>query len=209
MYAVPKGGDLHNHLGGAGFDDILFELATDDSVNGHQTFRTRVRINECSVDCGAPLAYFHTVSDRDDFDPSAKLGLCGGDLVRMVVAGFAQCRPGVRDLTRASPVFEVRRQAGQLRAHGHSFQARHSASQKPSSVASSAWRQRSAAARGQIVSSDGSCRSCSTPMRLEVVPRLGRYEGTDVFLVPHGSTGHAPSAGARHGFSDIPTDEPL
>ena len=63
MYAVPKGGDLHNHLGGAGFDDILFELATDDSVNCHQTFRTRVRINECSVDCGAPLAYFHTVSD--------------------------------------------------------------------------------------------------------------------------------------------------
>ena len=63
LYAVPKGGDLHNHLGGSAFDDVLFELATDESVNGNQTFRTRVRINECAVDCGTPLTYFHTVGE--------------------------------------------------------------------------------------------------------------------------------------------------
>ena len=64
LYAVPKGGDLHNHLGGAAFDDILWQLATDESVNGGQTFRTRVRINNCSLGCGMPLSYFHTVSDQ-------------------------------------------------------------------------------------------------------------------------------------------------
>lgn len=63
LYAVPKGGDLHNHLGGAGFDDVLWRLATDPEVNGGQTFRTRVRINDCSPGCGTPLTYFHTIGD--------------------------------------------------------------------------------------------------------------------------------------------------
>ncbi|GMR23930.1 MAG: hypothetical protein BMS9Abin37_2409 [Acidobacteriota bacterium] len=83
LYAVPKGGDLHNHLGGAAFDDILWQLATDESVNGSQTFRTRVRINECSGGCGTPLSYFHTISDptwdamspccREEYEPLEEL----------------------------------------------------------------------------------------------------------------------------------------
>jgi adenosine deaminase CECR1 len=60
LYALPKGGDLHNHLGGAGFPPILSRLATDRTVNGNQTFYTRVRINDCDVDCGTPLYYFLT-----------------------------------------------------------------------------------------------------------------------------------------------------
>ncbi len=83
LYAVPKGGDLHNHLGGAAFDDILWQLAIDKSVNGGQTFRTRVRINNCSGGCGTPLVYFHTVSDqtwsamspccREEYEPLEEL----------------------------------------------------------------------------------------------------------------------------------------
>lgn len=83
LYAVPKGGDLHNHLGGAAFDDILWQLATDESVNGSQTFRTRVRINECSEACATPLSYFHTISEpawdamspccREEYEPLEEL----------------------------------------------------------------------------------------------------------------------------------------
>jgi adenosine deaminase CECR1 len=87
LYAVPKGGDLHNHLGGAGFDDVLLRLATDPASNGGQTFRTRVRINDCateaSVSCGTPLLYFHTIGDstwnglpqccRDEYEPLSEL----------------------------------------------------------------------------------------------------------------------------------------
>ena len=82
LYAVPKGGDLHNHLGGAAFDDILWQLATDESVNGSQTFRARVRINNCSAGCTAPLSYFHTISEptwdamspccREEYEPLAE-----------------------------------------------------------------------------------------------------------------------------------------
>ena len=31
LYRVPKGGDLHNHFGGAAYDEMLWELATDRS----------------------------------------------------------------------------------------------------------------------------------------------------------------------------------
>ena len=63
LYRVPKGGDLHNHLGGAAYDEMLWELATDTSVNGNQTFRTRVRINACDRTCPQPLIYFHTIGE--------------------------------------------------------------------------------------------------------------------------------------------------
>jgi adenosine deaminase CECR1 len=83
LYAVPKGGDLHNHLGGAAFDDVLFQLATDPTVNGAQTFRTRVRINNCAGGCDTPLIYFHTIGDstwndlpeccRQEYEPLIEL----------------------------------------------------------------------------------------------------------------------------------------
>lgn len=46
LYAMPKGGDLHNHLSGSVLDDWMYPLALDQSRRGY-TFHTRVRINNC------------------------------------------------------------------------------------------------------------------------------------------------------------------
>ena len=83
LYRVPKGGDLHNHLGGAAYDEMLWELATDTSVNGNQTFHTRVRMNACERTCPQPLIYFHTIGEtswqelpeccREEYEPLTEL----------------------------------------------------------------------------------------------------------------------------------------
>jgi len=44
LYAMPKGGDLHHHLGGGFLPQRWFAIATDPSRNGGQTFYTRYRI---------------------------------------------------------------------------------------------------------------------------------------------------------------------
>ncbi len=62
LYDLPKGGDLHNHLGGTGLPETWFRLATDKSRNGGQESYTRVRINDCGEICGAPLLY-HTIRE--------------------------------------------------------------------------------------------------------------------------------------------------
>ncbi|MFQ5791065.1 MAG: hypothetical protein ACE5JI_11395 [Acidobacteriota bacterium] len=59
LYDLPKGADLHNHLGGAGLAETWLELATDPRRNEGQEFYTRVQIHNCG-DCSAPLLYFHT-----------------------------------------------------------------------------------------------------------------------------------------------------
>ena len=46
LYAMPKGGDLHNHLSGSVLDDWMYQLALDQARHGY-TFYTRVRINNC------------------------------------------------------------------------------------------------------------------------------------------------------------------
>lgn len=46
LYAMPKGGDLHNHLSGSVLDDWMYALALAQSRHGY-TFYTRVRINNC------------------------------------------------------------------------------------------------------------------------------------------------------------------
>lgn len=46
LYAMPKGGDLHNHLSGSVLDDWTYRLAVDQSRHGY-IFYTRVRINNC------------------------------------------------------------------------------------------------------------------------------------------------------------------
>jgi adenosine deaminase CECR1 len=56
LYDLPKGGDLHDHLGGAVFPDLWWRLAT-----GGGDFYTRVRFGECASSCPAPLLEFHTV----------------------------------------------------------------------------------------------------------------------------------------------------
>ncbi|WP_193163724.1 adenosine deaminase family protein [Microbulbifer hainanensis] len=48
LYALPKGGDLHNHLTGSNFSEWWYDLATDQRLNGGYQYYTRVRINNCS-----------------------------------------------------------------------------------------------------------------------------------------------------------------
>jgi adenosine deaminase CECR1 len=58
LYDLPKGGDLHDHLGGAGFPELWWRLATEDG-----RFYTRVRFGECASTCPAPLLSFHTLHE--------------------------------------------------------------------------------------------------------------------------------------------------
>jgi len=46
LYAMPKGGDLHNHLSGSVLDDWLYDLAIAQGRHGYR-FYTRVRIDNC------------------------------------------------------------------------------------------------------------------------------------------------------------------
>lgn len=47
LYALPKGGDLHNHLTGSNFVNWWYELATDETKNGGYRYYTRTAINNC------------------------------------------------------------------------------------------------------------------------------------------------------------------
>lgn len=46
LYGMPKGGDLHNHLSGAGFPEWWYELALEQKKRGF-TYYTKVKINNC------------------------------------------------------------------------------------------------------------------------------------------------------------------
>ena len=46
LYAMPKGGDLHNHLSGAAFPEWWYELALAQKKRGF-TYYTKVKINNC------------------------------------------------------------------------------------------------------------------------------------------------------------------
>lgn len=46
LYAMPKGGDLHNHLSGSIIAEWFFELALDQARRGYRYY-TRVRIDNC------------------------------------------------------------------------------------------------------------------------------------------------------------------
>jgi len=69
LYDLPKGGDLHDHLGGAVFPELLWRLATGD-----EKFYTRVRFGECAASCPSPLLEFHTVleSTRNGLSPCCR-----------------------------------------------------------------------------------------------------------------------------------------
>lgn len=45
LYDLPKGGDLHNHLGGAVRSEWWYELGTNPALNGGDTFYTRVKFS--------------------------------------------------------------------------------------------------------------------------------------------------------------------
>jgi adenosine deaminase CECR1 len=46
LYALPKGGDLHNHLSGAGLPEWWWNAALAQEKNGY-TYYTKVKINNC------------------------------------------------------------------------------------------------------------------------------------------------------------------
>lgn len=48
LYAMPKGGDLHHHLSGAGKSEWWWELATDQSRNGGYVYYTKTQIKQCN-----------------------------------------------------------------------------------------------------------------------------------------------------------------
>ncbi len=83
LYDLPKGGDLHNHLGGSGLTETLWPLVSDAEVNGGLRFYTRVRMNECALECSRPLLYFHTIREsvwqsltpccREEYEPLDEL----------------------------------------------------------------------------------------------------------------------------------------
>ena len=80
LYALPKGGDLHNHLSGAGLSEWWWTTALAQEARGY-TYYTKVRINNCvpygSTDEFGPTPYFllfHTVqaSNYDKLDACRK-----------------------------------------------------------------------------------------------------------------------------------------
>ncbi|HEY8993758.1 MAG TPA: hypothetical protein VIM71_03660 [Lacunisphaera sp.] len=60
LYALPKGGDLHNHLGGAIRSEWWYAIATDPARNGGDVFYTRVKFT-AGLDTGRPLILFHNI----------------------------------------------------------------------------------------------------------------------------------------------------
>jgi adenosine deaminase len=83
LYDLPKGGDLHDHLGGAGFSELWWRLANDPTLTGGEKFYTRVRVNECTPECATPLLYYRTVRAavqkayspccRNEYEPLSEL----------------------------------------------------------------------------------------------------------------------------------------
>ncbi|TDF41383.1 adenosine deaminase [Alteromonadaceae bacterium M269] len=48
LHAMPKGGDLHNHLSGSNFSEWWYDLATDQQKNGGYHYFTKVIIKQCN-----------------------------------------------------------------------------------------------------------------------------------------------------------------
>ncbi len=60
LYALPKGGDLHNHLPGAIRAEWWYAAATDPARNGGDVFYTRVRFTT-GLDTGRPLVLYQNI----------------------------------------------------------------------------------------------------------------------------------------------------
>ncbi|MDC8831449.1 adenosine deaminase [Alteromonas gilva] len=67
LWALPKGGDLHNHLSGAGYSEWWYDIATDQTRNGGYQYYTKVKINQClgyganEYGAGRQLLLFKTI----------------------------------------------------------------------------------------------------------------------------------------------------
>lgn len=73
LYDLPKGGDLHNHGGGANRAEWQFAIATDPARNGGDTFYTRARFT-AAPDAIAPAKRYHTIRHYayEQLSPAAK-----------------------------------------------------------------------------------------------------------------------------------------
>jgi adenosine deaminase CECR1 len=60
LWALPKGGDLHNHFGLSFAAADLWEVATNDALNHGLTYYTRLRFEACPGS-REPFIQFHTV----------------------------------------------------------------------------------------------------------------------------------------------------
>jgi len=60
LYDMPKGGDLHNHAGGANRAEWVYAVCTDPARNGGETFYTRARFG-IQADAVDPTAYYRTI----------------------------------------------------------------------------------------------------------------------------------------------------
>lgn len=60
LYATPKGGDLHNHFGGANRSEWIWDVLTDSTRNGGEQFYARERFN-AAPDAISPTARHHTI----------------------------------------------------------------------------------------------------------------------------------------------------
>jgi adenosine deaminase CECR1 len=72
LYALPKGGDLHNHLGGSALPEWWYAVATDPARNGGDTFYTRTRFH-ATPGTGVTLILYHTVRQHGYDALSAEL----------------------------------------------------------------------------------------------------------------------------------------
>lgn len=59
LYDLPKGGDLHNHMGLSYLAETWYDAATDARRKGNE-FYTRIRISNCA-DSSEPLVLFRTI----------------------------------------------------------------------------------------------------------------------------------------------------
>lgn len=60
LYALPKGGDLHNHFGGSIIPEWKWDILTDPQRNGGDTFYARARF-DVAPDAVDPRVRFHTI----------------------------------------------------------------------------------------------------------------------------------------------------
>lgn len=74
LYALPKGGDLHNHFGGSIIPEWKWEILTDPNRTGGDTFYARARFN-VSLDAVDPRVRNHTIRQHtyDKLDDQKRL----------------------------------------------------------------------------------------------------------------------------------------
>lgn len=73
LYALPKGGDIHHHLGGGFLARRWYAIATDQRRNGGQTFYTRCRISRpvefpLPAPLNRPHLHFWLTLNQAEFD---------------------------------------------------------------------------------------------------------------------------------------------